>query len=85
MMVTRRSSSSEFRSPALHIPYQYTSQFTAGDEACIPLVKVDIGLLANDVGVATANTLDLSQGVHNFALAIDVGVQETENVLYTAS
>ena len=46
-----------------------------------PLVEVDIGLFADQVGVTTADTLDLGQGVHDFALAIDVGVEETQNVL----
>jgi len=46
-----------------------------------PLVKVDIGLLADKVGVTTTNTLDLSQGVHDFAFTVNIGVKETENVL----
>lgn len=49
-----------------------------GDE---PLLQVDIGLFADDVGVSSANTLDFGQGVHDLTLAIDVGVQQTENVL----
>jgi len=48
-----------------------------------PLVQIDIGLLADDVGVSSTNTLDLSQGIHDLALSIDVGVQQTENVLVT--
>ena len=48
----------------------------------IPLVEVDIGLFADKVGVTTANTLDLGQGVHDLALAINVGVEETQDVLY---
>ena len=47
----------------------------------IPLVEVDIGLFADKVGVATTDTLDLSQGVHDLALAINVGVEETQDVL----
>ena len=47
-----------------------------------PLVEVDIGLFADKVGVTTTNTLDLSQGVHDLALAINVGVEETQDVLY---
>lgn len=50
----------------------------------LPLVEVDIGLLADQVGVAAANTLDLGQGVHNLLLAIDVGVEQTQNVLEVA-
>lgn len=33
---------------------------------CIPLVEVDVGLLAHQVGVALAHTLDLGQGEHDF-------------------
>jgi len=44
-------------------------------------VQVNIGLLANDVGVATTDTLDFGQGVHDLALAINIGVEETQNVL----
>jgi len=45
------------------------------------LGKVDIGLLAHDVRVSPSDTLDLGQSVHDLALSIDVGVQQTENVL----
>ena len=47
-----------------------------------PLVKVDIGLLADKVGVPPTNTLDLRQSVHDFAFSIDVRVKETKDVLY---
>ena len=46
----------------------------------IPLAEVDIGLLADQVGVTTADTLDLGQGVHNLLLSIDVGVQKTQDL-----
>jgi hypothetical protein len=49
--------------------------------AFIPLVQVDIGLFANQVGVSSAYTLDLGQSVHDLLFAIDVGVEETENEL----
>ena len=48
-----------------------------------PLVQVDIRLLADDVGVPPADTLDLREGVHDFALAVDIGVQKTQDVLRT--
>jgi len=41
----------------------------AGD---VPLVEIDIGLLADQVGVAATDTLDLGQGVHDLLLAIDL-------------
>ena len=50
-----------------------------------PLVQVNVGLFADKVGVTTANTLDLRQGVHDLALAINVGVEETQDVLRTES
>jgi hypothetical protein len=46
-----------------------------------PLIEVNIGLLADNVGVTTSNTLDLGQGVHDLPLSINVGVEETEDVL----
>lgn len=45
----------------------------------VPLSQVDIGLLADDVGVATTHTLDLSQGVLDLALAVHVSVQQTSS------
>ena len=47
----------------------------------IPLVEVDIGLLANQVGVSSTNTLDSGHGVHNLFLSIDVRVEETQDLL----
>lgn len=44
----------------------------------VPLVKIDIGLLADQVAVSATDTLDLGQGVHNLLLAIDVGVQKSK-------
>lgn len=41
----------------------------------IPLAEVNVGLLADDVGIAATNTLDLRQGVLNLALAINVRVE----------
>ena len=52
---------------------------------CAPLVQVNVGLFADKVGVTTADTLDLGQGVHNLALSINVGVEETQNVLQMPS
>lgn len=45
------------------------------------LLQVDIGLLANQVGVSSAHTSNLGQGVHDLDSTIDVGVQQTQNVL----
>jgi hypothetical protein len=47
----------------------------------IPLVQVNIGLLADQVGVTTTDTLYLGEGVHDLLLSIDVGVEETQDEL----
>ena len=44
------------------------------------LAEVDVGLLADDVGESSTNTLDLSESVHDLALSINVGVEETQDV-----
>ena len=49
-------------------------------QAHAPLVEVNVRLLADDVRISTTDTLDLRQGVHDFALAVDIGVKQTENV-----
>lgn len=50
-------------------------------EKHVPLGQVNIGLLADQVGIAAADTLDPGQGVHNLLLAVDIGVQQSQNVL----
>lgn len=40
----------------------------------LPLVEIDIGFLANQVGVATTDTLDFRQCVHYFALSVNIGI-----------
>ena len=52
-----------------------------GYEGCLPLVEIDISLLADQVGVATADTLDLGQGVHDLLLSLNIGVEQTQNEL----
>ena len=47
----------------------------------VPFVQVNVGLLADQIGVSPTYTLDLGQGVHDLLLAIDVGIEETENEL----
>jgi len=47
----------------------------------LPLVEIDISLLADQVGVSSSNTLDLGQGDHDLSSTLDVGVEETKNVL----
>lgn len=45
------------------------------------LLQVNISLLADQVGVSATDTSDLGQGVHDLDSTIDVGVQQTQNVL----
>lgn len=45
------------------------------------LVQVDIGLLADQVGVSATDTLDLGQSVDNLLLAVNVGVEQTQDEL----
>jgi len=52
-----------------------------GSDFTSAFVQVNIGLLADQVGVSSPNTLDLGQGVHDLLFAIDVGVEEAENEL----
>ena len=46
-----------------------------------PLLKVDLGLLAHEVGETPADTLDARQREHDLLAAIDVRVEDTEDVL----
>ena len=50
----------------------------------VPLVQIDISLLAHQVGISATDTLDSGQGIHNLLLAIDVGVEETQDELNCA-
>lgn len=82
MMVTIRSSSSEVISPALQGRWLASLWHSRSlSISSIPLVQVDIGFLADQVGVAATDTLDSGQGIHDLLLAIDVGVEKTEDEL----
>ena len=52
-----------------------------GGEVTSALGEIDIGLLADQVGVSATDTSDLGQGVHDLLLSIDVCVQQTDDVL----
>lgn len=52
-----------------------------GVDAQAPLVRVYFSLLDNQIGEPPSQTLDCSHGVHNFLLAVDIGIQHTQNVL----
>ena len=46
-----------------------------------PLLEVDLSLLAHHEGETTADTLDCGQGERNLVASINVGVENTKNVL----
>jgi len=47
----------------------------------IPLVEVDVSLLADHGGETTSNTSDLGQGENNLVASINVGVEDTKDVV----
>lgn len=50
----------------------------------LPFVQVNVGFLANQIGVSSPYPLDLRQGVHNLLFAIDVGIEDTKDELKVA-
>lgn len=84
-MVTIRSSSSEVSSPALcgerGESVRHHPRIQRPIEGYKPLVEIDIGLLADQVGVTASDALDLGQSVHDLLLSLDVGVEETQDEL----
>ena len=46
-----------------------------------PLANIHLSLLAHGSGETATNTLDGCQGVDDLLLAINVGVEDTQNVL----
>ena len=55
--------------------------YIPGVRGDVPLVEIHISLLAHQVRVSASDTLDLSQSVHDFTLSVNIGVEETQNVL----
>lgn len=47
----------------------------------VPLLQIDIGLLADNVGESATDTTNLGQSVHDLDLSINVGVEETQDVV----
>lgn len=64
--------------PQLHIFYPPPKK---RENPNVPLGEVNVGLLADQVGVTTTNTLDLGQGDHDLLLAVNIGVEQTQDVL----
>ena len=54
-------------------------------EGTSALVHVNVGLLADDVGETATDTLDGGHGVHHLLLAINVGTEDTQDVLEIAT
>jgi hypothetical protein len=59
----------------MKVAYLLLSKFSSA------LGQINVSLLANDVSVAATHTFDGSHGVRNLAVAINVGVQDTQNML----
>jgi hypothetical protein len=68
------------RYPLVHRPSNFFHQYGRLFGVGIPLVQVDIGLLANQVGVTTSDTLDAGQGVHDLLLTLNVCVKKTQDL-----
>lgn len=51
------------------------------EESGVPFVQINIGFLADQVGITTTDTLYLGQGVHDLLLAINVGVEQSQDEL----
>ena len=47
----------------------------------VPLANIHLSLLAHGSGETATNTLDGGQGIDDLLFAIDVGVEDTQNVL----
>lgn len=47
----------------------------------LPFIEVDICLFAHKVGIATTNAFNLCQGIHHLAFPINIGVQQTKDML----
>ncbi len=47
----------------------------------LPLAHIDLGLAADQTGIATTTTLDGSQGKLHLLATVNVGVEDTQNVL----
>lgn len=44
-------------------------------------LKVDVGLLQDNIGVPPAHTLDCSHGKHDFSVTVNIRAHDTKNVL----
>lgn len=83
MLVSRRSWVVQFNSMKLKFNSNQINSTGVLVLSCldVPLVQVDIGLFADQVGVTAADTLDVSQGIDNLLFTVNVGVEQTDDVL----
>ena len=79
--MTIRSNSCVVRSPALEEALENKYQLYEMHMVYLPLAQVYICSLAYDIGIATTNSLNASQSIHDLFFTINVGVQQTYNVL----
>lgn len=70
----------ELTSAIMLLVFFFFENIVIGAQEIVPLVQIDIGLLADQVRVSATDTLDLGQGVHNLLLSVNIGVEKTENL-----
>jgi hypothetical protein len=51
------------------------------EQIILPLSQVHVGFLAYNIRVASTNTFNGGQSVHNFLFAINIGIEQTNNML----
>ena len=74
------SSSASVISPALFKPKIMLIRCSATGIICLPLVQVDLSDFKDKVRESSADSLDNSQGKHDFSSTIDVSVLDSQNV-----
>jgi hypothetical protein len=57
-------------------PRRYTTNELSGT-----LLEINLSLLHSEIGKATTTALDVGQGVHDLLVSLNVGVEDTQNVL----
>ena len=78
IIVTSRSSSSEFSSPALS---HHKTWISTPPMHHVPFVKIYVCFLAHYVGVTATHTLYFCHSIHDLPFTVDICVQKTQNVL----
>lgn len=73
--VSRSSSESNNRGVIIKAYYLFFRALSS------TLVKINVGLLEDNVGITSTNSLDGSHCEHDFSITIDVRAHDTKNVL----